>query len=322
MVFGRRILPFLCVIALMPGCLARQVARDGVHMRQALLDMYTDQVMDNLIRAHNNMPFVQVAYADITVQDNDEVRGAANAGGNLTEQVLPVVVRQFERVTGIEGSATRSRTMSFIANPITDQNDIYEAYMEFARDPERFVVSKDDPGCEAHIVRRNKKLYYWVPADAGPAFLDLTLKTTFMRGPETAPPSAYEVTILDAKATPTGIGDFRSAKITFSPDIRNSDATMVVRLASGTHRIHLLQANQRVQDGKNVNIAKGDMTNVLQTKAWSPTAQGYTENDLNGAKARIYSHEYPPDAPAPALAPLQRIRSDVNFLRNLPRRPF
>lgn len=33
------------------GCLARHIAHDGTHLREAMVDIYTDQVMDNLIRA-------------------------------------------------------------------------------------------------------------------------------------------------------------------------------------------------------------------------------------------------------------------------------
>ena len=64
-----------CTLTGTSGCLARQIAKDGTDFRQALLDMYTDQAMDNLIRARNNMPFVQVAYRNLLVQDTDKLSG-------------------------------------------------------------------------------------------------------------------------------------------------------------------------------------------------------------------------------------------------------
>lgn len=320
----------LMFLPMCTGCLARQVTRDGVQMRQALLEMYTDQVMDNLVRAHNNMPFVQVTYSDVTVQDNDELNATLNGSHTLSEDLVPAVTRNFVRMFGWQAGGTRSRTMSFVANPITDQNDIYDAYLEFARDPARFVVSCNDPGCAAHIVRKHKKVYYWVPVDAGKDFLDLTMATTFKRGAESAPPTAYEVTILSAKATLTNLdpktnipkdpklpGDLRFADLTFSSELLNGDATMVAKLKDGrTFKIDLIRATTRIKEGKKENVDPGDPTDVLTTKPWSPKAKGYTELDLLGAKARIYSHDYPPDAPVAAPRTLQRIRADVNFIRN------
>src|SRR5580704_10943044 len=51
------------------GCLGRQVASDGSTFRQALLDMYTEQALNNLICARTNQPFVQLAYRDLNVTD-------------------------------------------------------------------------------------------------------------------------------------------------------------------------------------------------------------------------------------------------------------
>ena len=160
----------ITLVPLLSGCLSRQVARDGSNLRRALNDMYTDQVMDNLIQAHNNLPFVQVTYADVTVQDNDQYGGSLGANQSLTEQLFDPIQRTYATMFSSEGNASRSRTMSFVANPVTDQNDIYEAYLKFAHDSELFVVSDADPGCAAHIVRKCHKKYYWVPVAAAPKF--------------------------------------------------------------------------------------------------------------------------------------------------------
>src|SRR2546426_6899290 len=67
----------LACVVLTGGCLARQVARDGANFRTAIEDMYTDQIMDNLIRAHNNLPFIQLSYSNMLVQDTDTASGMA-----------------------------------------------------------------------------------------------------------------------------------------------------------------------------------------------------------------------------------------------------
>src|SRR6266478_4380262 len=63
----------LIPLAICGGCLSRQIARDGTHLREAMLDIYTDQVMDNLIRARSNMPFVQMKYSNIQANDAQDL---------------------------------------------------------------------------------------------------------------------------------------------------------------------------------------------------------------------------------------------------------
>jgi len=48
------------------------------------MDMYTDQVMDNLIRAHQNLPFVQLNYHDLLVQATDQYTGTFTSTQNFT----------------------------------------------------------------------------------------------------------------------------------------------------------------------------------------------------------------------------------------------
>lgn len=319
------------LMSLAGGCLSRQVARDGVNLRGALTDMYTDQIMDNLIRAHDNLPFVQVTFGDVTVQDNDQYGTALDANQSLTEQLFEPIQRIYATMFAAHASASRSRTMSFVSNPVTDQNDIYTAYLEFAKDPTLFVVTKDDPGCVAHIVRKHCKKYYWIPVEAAPQFLDLAMRTTFMRGPEAAPPGAYEVTItavtkvekpnLDPKTgkpiDENRPGDLTIAYLTFSATIPSGDGTMVAKLTDGrTVRLFLKRVPTMLKDGKEVPVRDGEPTTDFRTLAWSPKATGFTENDLVGAKARVYSNEYPPDAPVPLPRMVQRIKADTNFLRN------
>ena len=71
-----------------------------------------------------------------------------------------------------------------------------------------------------------------------------------------------------------------------------------------------------VAPSKEVAAPDGELTTEFKTIPWSPKEKGYTEHDLVGAKARIYSHDYPPDAPVAAPRTVQRIQSGVNFLVN------
>jgi len=178
-----------------PGCLSRQVSRDGIGIRQSLLDMYTDQIMDNLIRARNGLPFVQLAYSSVQVQDVDSMTGSVQDTYNISSDrssnavgLVTSVLRRFSNGLQLTGNARRDRTMGLKADPVTDKNDIYEKYLEFANNPALFHVSATKPVCQVHIMRKHGKCYYWVPLEAAQEFQQLCMKTTFMRGPETAPP--------------------------------------------------------------------------------------------------------------------------------------
>src|SRR5690242_16054393 len=70
----------LLIAAVANGCLARQVAEDGMGIRRALVDMYTDQALDNLIRAHENRPFVQLKYSQLAIKDTDDAMATVNGG--------------------------------------------------------------------------------------------------------------------------------------------------------------------------------------------------------------------------------------------------
>ena len=98
-------------------------------------------------------------------------------------------------------------------------------------------------------------------------------------------------------------GDLTIAYLTLSSPVPSGDATMVAKLTDGrTLRIQLKRVPKRMKDGEEVPVPDGEPTTEFRTLAWSPKATGYTEHDLVGAKARIYSHDYPPDAPMPRPA--------------------
>jgi len=314
-----------CWVAFASGCLSRQVAKDGMGFRQALLDMYTDQAMDNLIRARNNMPFVQVAYRNLLVQDTDRLTGKLDATqtvGASRDQtfatgVSAVVRRSLQNVYALGGSASRDRQMSFYADPITDKNDIYEAYLLFAHNPELLMVSDRKPTCNVHLMRKKDHQYYWIPVEAGPAFLDLVLRTAFMRGPETAPPAYYDVKIAriaDKKDAGEGL---ISLFLVFNRKVPNGSATLVATLKDGRKvRLGLDRVVEAYKvDGKDVKPpAHGEEIDRLRAM-WNPEAEGFTDLNLLESKAvHLYSHFFPPEAPTPDVA-IQRVIDDLGRIR-------
>src|SRR5262249_22491624 len=123
------------------------------------------------------------------------------------------------------------------------------------------VVTDEKPPCPVHIMRKCGGKYYWVPPEAGPVFLQLVLRTTFMRGPDTAPPppTYYEVKVVgvdrlrDKTGTvldPSPAGDV-TFYIQFDKKVPNGDARMVATLKGGRKvRLNLEQVDfYNVQPG-------------------------------------------------------------------------
>jgi len=50
----------VCGILLLTGCRARQLCQDQDRIRCCVLDLYTNQIMDNLVRLHQCLPIVQM----------------------------------------------------------------------------------------------------------------------------------------------------------------------------------------------------------------------------------------------------------------------
>jgi hypothetical protein len=299
------------------GCQAVQVARDGESFRHALLDMYTDQAFDNLIRAREGLPFVQLAYRDLLVQDTDTLSGGANAGwseagmhGTGGAGVFTSISRMFGHTFGLNETTSRAKIMSFYADPVTTENDVYETYLSFASDPNLLMVSDAKPGCAVICRRQCGHKWYFVPAEAGPAFQSLVLKTSLLRGPETAPPGAYEVQITALKAQPAARGDSVVATLTFSADVPNSVGLMVFKLDGRTVKIPVAPIFT-TEDNKPID--EGAPTRRLEAQ-WSPKLRGVAPDDLLNKKVRIYSYLYPPEAPLPSPVP-QRVLDALGRIR-------
>jgi hypothetical protein len=300
------------------GCLARQFARDGANVQEAVAEVYTDQAMTNLIRARNNLPFVQLKFSAINVTDTDDytVTGSVKQTINTARDLFAAAgMRTLTNEYDVTGTGDRKRVMSLNADPVTDQNDIYQLYLSFAGDPNLLVSANEPPPCPVHILRKCGKTYYWIPCEAAPAFLDLVLKTALMRGPETAPPvpAAYEVKIVQVlNVTPVGGGrDATNATLVFDKAVPNGEATLVVDLDDGRRVRASLWPVSKDAEGKRLLLGQPTIRLDIQ---WAPKRDGFTENNLAGRPARVHSRDYPPEAPV-ASPVARRIATDVNQIK-------
>jgi hypothetical protein len=184
----------------MTGCAVNELRSDQDKIRCALLDLYTNQVMDNLVRAINGLPIIQLDYtnanASVTVKDagsgsesnvttHSNVFMIAAAGTATTTRMA---------VNTVMASLSHDHTnlVAVTALPVTTSVEAYNAYLQFLAIPGAFQITcTPPPEGAAHICRRYGKQYYWVPVDFKDLFFNLSLATSAERGRLLIPPPEY-----------------------------------------------------------------------------------------------------------------------------------
>jgi hypothetical protein len=299
------------------GCLARQVAHDGCNFRQAVLDMYTAQIMDNLICAAEDRPFVQVGYHALQVTDEHILAG--NVGGEFdpintrtlaeVSRALLTSIHSLASKLTFGGSFNNNRTMQVFADPVLAQSDVYTYYLAFAHDPGLFVCSDvPPPPCAAHMQKRCGKKWYWVPAESAGVFLQLALKTTFMRGPEPPPPVLWDTSIVrvDPYVSAEGHEVKKKWVITLSVPVPNDDGTLYVT-ADGLKRSFLIDrvlempVDPKVPGPPQPAPGPGEPIGILYLRA-----EPEMKNKIQDQPAEFYAARFPnPGAKSPDLQRLE-----------------
>ncbi len=289
------------------------------------MTMYEDQVMDNLIRANINQGFVQLKYSDLLVQVTDQHVGQIANSQTLTSSTqfniaapvttaLGLVSHSFQNLFSLQGNAARLGQMSFHADPVTDSNDVYSAYVEFAKNPAFFSVTDYRPKkCDYHVMREQAGHYYWVPVTAASHFQDLFLKTTFMRGPETIPPGYYECKVIRAVKNPANPGDNTQAMLKLDKQIPPDTGRMILSPATGGRmELHVEPLTTKDPD-TNKDAGSGDQSAYI-IATWR-VADPINVEGLGGATVRIYLDHYSnPSFPVPT--DVQQIRQGVDRVRS------
>jgi hypothetical protein len=271
--------------------------------------MYTDQVMDNLIRASENMPFVQLAYRNLTVTDLQTVKASLGDESDPTKMktVAELTAALLQSVHGYtnklfyNGGFERDRQMQFQADPVVGKADVYEYYMAFAKDPALFWISGAKPDCDVHIKKECSGKWYWVPKEASGVFLQLVLKTTFMRGPETPPPVYWYTSVIaiSPRYTQNGVLVPDKYLFTFSNEVPNDDGVLTVNLDNGKQvRIPLERREEEphvsdvVGQERVAGPPPGRMVNALYAQ-YPKKADGPSLDDITNRPSAFDANDWP-----------------------------
>ena len=289
---GRFLLLALFTCATTNGCAVAQAHRDQDQMRTALLDLYTNQVIDNLIRARNCMPIIQLDYTQaqgmITLQTTANLSDAFTTTGPVVNALTSMIGLQ------------NTNQITINAVPVTTSNEVYDAYLEFLAIPDSLITTPDPPPAgAAHICRNYCGMYYWVPVTCSGNFFRLSLLTTAQRGQTLlSPDDAFAVTIMhldrtsiEAKQYPKG-----SFLVTLELDkkIPNDSGTLVftddssAKGSASTSRRNLLTTDQPVIQAGYQEPPPPVLVEPAPKDDAGPAAKGDASTDSKGSKSKTF----------------------------------
>jgi hypothetical protein len=260
------LLPLLLVLG-GAGCRSAQLAYDQNQFRARLLDLYTDQIMDNLMRADQGLPIVQLDFSKITGTITQMGMGSftnTQTTMNTKMLVIPTVVRtlthQFTNMATFNPSASQMNQLTVTADPVLNNNEVYLAYLEYL-DPNkkhpnseltRLMKTECEPPPElvlCGLVRRCGDWYYWIPAEYKTEFLQLALVTTVMRGQPLEFPDAFDdtvVAVVPEFVDPTGVVQLA---VQFGTKLKNGTGTLTAQINGETRSYRLAIYSKPTQQG-------------------------------------------------------------------------
>lgn len=206
----RSVFVILLCGTVLPGCAVHELHKDQDLIRTTLLDLYTNQIIDNLVRASNGMPIIHLDYnqaqANVTIMSNI---GGSDSQAITSSNVLalPAASLMATRtiMTTLMGNlgAANTNQVAVAATPVTTSNEVYDAYLEYLSLPGSLLVTSEPPPAgAAHLCRKSCGKYYWVPRAYAQQFFRLALLTTAQRGKSLlAPDPYYTVSIQSVERT-------------------------------------------------------------------------------------------------------------------------
>ena len=243
---GRSSFLLLFALAGSLGCRAEQLASDQDQFRGRLLDLYTNQIMDNLVRTDQGLPIVQLDFSKITgtiTQNGMATFTNTQTTVNTKVLVIPTVVRTlthaFTNAAAFSPSAYQTSVLTVTADPVLNNNEVYNAYLEFVdpdKKPNRLMKTHDEPPPDAvlcGLTRRCGDLYYWIPAEFKADFLRLALVTTVMRGQPLTFPDKFDNSVAATALEFSKDGHHRLA-IQFNKKMKNGTGTLTADINGET----------------------------------------------------------------------------------------
>jgi len=256
--------------------------------------------MDNLVRADQGLPIVQLDYTAITGTITQNGMGSFTSTQTTMDSkmlVIPTLVRtlmhSFTNAATFNPSAYQTSALTVTANPLIDHNEVYDAYLEFIGPqpsgmPPHLVHTVDPPPpCAAHLVRRCGDLYYWIPVQYKTEFLRLALLTTVQRGQPLTIPDKFDNTVVSATLDiASKVPPLNRMVVDFSKPMPNGSGTMEATIKDKPYKFQLLIYNGPTKpdpkEGPYVPVPSGKNTTRFLV-VYDPVKLGVTEQEFRKA---------------------------------------
>lgn len=280
----------ICLIAF-TGCAVTGVHNDQANLRIAMVNLCSNQVMDNLVRASNGLPIIHLDYTNGNTQVTMDVNASVGETGvNTRTNTLAaltmssaLVVRTFANTIAGSLGLAHTNQVGVTATPVTTNNHLYDEYLSFLTIPGSLVVTDcAPPEGAAHVCQKFHDQFYWVPVEFRDQYFELAAITTAQRGKSLLPMDPFFTVTLDF-ADPGEANKSKGSRIVVQAD-----------------KAVPIQGNGRAElDGKLFQIteATSDHSRIdfVSKKFNLQLEPGISPRSLNlPAKARLFLREMPP----------------------------
>lgn len=185
----KRILFCLYISLSLLGCRSVQLGIDQSNMRDTLLNLYQEQVLDNLVRTHLNYPILQIDYSNITGTVGQ------TASGNLGQTNTKTNNTPMQGATGAVfnkvrtyvlsygGSTSQTSQLTMTGQPVINEDSVYQAYVDALKKYPDIIKRADGPlrRGEYHLTHQFQGVTWYVPTERAPEFFKLYLATAVQR---------------------------------------------------------------------------------------------------------------------------------------------
>ena len=179
----RSLMVAVIAMTVLAGCNAHRIRFDYQTMRGQVIELYEEQILDNLVRAHFFEVPLHLRYTSFTGEALTDLKltqqFSDDDNDNLLSEMGSAIVELDQNKWLFSGVAQVNNKLVVAAVP-EERASVYSEYRDFASDPSKFRCSATCPA-EVFKVREVKrpegKVYCYVLDQQG--FFDLVLATSF-----------------------------------------------------------------------------------------------------------------------------------------------
>lgn len=102
--------PLVSALLLLASCASQTAHWDAVQMRRHVIDYYNDEIMENLIRAKNGLPFVHVDIVSLSALSTAQIAATVSGGQTLNNSSTNAVTHATGQTVTTAGSTGTTLT--------------------------------------------------------------------------------------------------------------------------------------------------------------------------------------------------------------------